>query len=225
LRAADETKRSDKMGDGLLIETNLDYLAQPERQHGEALQAEMLRLQAEGWEKDGEALWEAAVDSLGGQREWYVSFYVCRQCGQMYHGDYSANSDPDREFCGAVCESNWLAQHPDEAYGAELRTEYEAELFASSFVEAVQTLESATQMQWDHYDWLNGSHSLFSACSLCSPERNDGLLFCIAGNQSPEWAERLNGWPLDNAARAAHQAGAIDDSQLRAVLDYFSVAP
>jgi hypothetical protein len=207
----------------LLVETNLDYLAQPERQYGQELQAEMLRLQAEGWEKDGEALWKTAVANLGRPDEWYARFYVCQQCGRLYHGDYSTNTDPDRDFCGIVCESNWLAQHPAETYCGELQEDDEAEVFANDFVEAVQTLEAVTQMQWDHFAWLYGGYSLFAACSLDSPERNDGLFFGIAGNHSPEWALRLNGWTLDEAARAAYQAGGLNSAQLQTILRYFGL--
>lgn len=216
-----EKKRMEPMGNRLLVETNLDYLAQPERQFGQELQAEMLRLQAEGWEKDGEALWETAVANLGGSHEWYVRFYVCQQCGRLYHGDYSTNTNPDRDFCGSVCESIWLAQHPAETYRGELQEDDEVEVFADGFVEAVQTLEAVTQMQWDQYAWLCGGYSLFAACDLDSPEHNDGLFFGIAGNHSPEWALRLNGWTLDIAAQAAYQAGSLNAQQLQAILRYF----
>lgn len=123
---------------------------------------------------------------------------------------------------GCRCR-DWPEQQADAPHPAAVQDEIETAGFSEDFIDAVQTLEAATQMQWDEYAWLDHGHSLFAACSLDSPEVNDGLFFGIAGNQSPAWAERLNGWHLDTAARAAHRHSAINDAQLLSILSYFGV--
>jgi hypothetical protein len=86
----------------------------------ETLQAKMIELlPAKKWQAE-DALWNAAVDALGGDYDKYAEIYTCLQCRQMYHGDYSSNSDPDRDFCGWECEESWLNANPDAEYNGEL---------------------------------------------------------------------------------------------------------
>jgi hypothetical protein len=123
---------------------------------------------------------------------------------------------------GCRCR-DWPEPQPDAARPAAVPDEIETAGFSADFIGAVQTLEAVTQMQWDDYAWLMQGHSLFAACSLDSPEVNDGLFFGIAGNQTPAWAECLNGWTLDDAGKAAHRRGAINDAQLLSILSYFGL--
>lgn len=103
----------------LFSETNLDYLDEPHRTNGQLLQAEMLRLQAEGTYQDWEVLCTVAADNLGNEDGRYYDFYVCLECGCLYHADYSTNTDPDRDFCKGECEVAWVLAHPDEPYNGE----------------------------------------------------------------------------------------------------------
>lgn len=103
----------------LFSETDLDYLKEPERTDGQLLQAEMLRLQATGQYASAERLWEDAAANLGNENGRFDRFFVCLECGRLYHGDYSSNSDPDRDFCKGECEVAWVLAHPDEPYNGE----------------------------------------------------------------------------------------------------------
>lgn len=107
----------------LFSETNLSYLNERDRINGELLQAEMLRLQATGQYANTERLWEDAAANLGNDDERFCGFYVCLECGSLYHQDYSSNSDPDRDFCEIECESAWLRANPDAPYQGELKDE------------------------------------------------------------------------------------------------------
>lgn len=111
----------------LFSETDLDYLKEPERTNGNLLQDEMLRLQAKGEYQDWEVLMAVAIDNLGNEDGRFDRFYVCLNCGCMYHGDYSSNSDPDRDFCKGECEAAWVLAHFDEPYNGELFTDEEEE--------------------------------------------------------------------------------------------------
>jgi hypothetical protein len=84
--------------------TDFSYMSQPERQHCEALQAKMLELLlAQKW-LSPDALWLAAATALGNEDERYCRIYLCENCQRLYHGDYSTNQHPERDFCGAECQ-------------------------------------------------------------------------------------------------------------------------
>lgn len=86
--------------------TNLDYLPEPYRTNGNTLQAEMLRLQTD--ELRGDWLWKAAVDNLGNNEdEKYCGFYICENCGSLYHNDFSSSwymEDDPHYFCDYECQ-------------------------------------------------------------------------------------------------------------------------
>lgn len=86
------------------------------------------------------------------------------------------------------------------------------------FIEAVQKLENIVKMQWDNFDWLDAGHSIYDAYDY-DEEESDGLMFGIAGIEMPAWADYLNGYPLDEVARAAFENGYIDAAQLAAIID------
>jgi len=93
------------------------YMKEHEQASGERLQDKMIEIGTAG---DGvDALWQAAVDALGGDVSQYERFYTCLECGQLYHGDYSSNSDPDRDFCGFECEVCFVKENPDVVYRGE----------------------------------------------------------------------------------------------------------
>lgn len=89
------------------------------------------------------------------------------------------------------------------------------------FIEAVQKLEQATQMQWDEFDWLDNGHSVFAVYD-CDQETSDGLMFTIAGNHSPAWAERLNCCGLDEVAKVARLYGAISLDDFVSIMNYYN---
>lgn len=105
----------------MIQNTDLSYLPEPLLAYGSALLAEMLRLQSTGMK--GESLWLAAASNLGNEDEKYCQFYICQECGAMYHGDFSDNSDPERDFCGLECEAAWLGDNPNAAYSGDLERE------------------------------------------------------------------------------------------------------
>lgn len=99
----------------MLDGSKIDHLKEPVRTYGQQLLAEMERLQVTGI-TDDEKLWETAAANLGNDDERYCGFYICLECGCLYHTDYSSNSDPDRDFCGVECELNWVKANPDAPY-------------------------------------------------------------------------------------------------------------
>ena len=100
--------------------TDFSYINEPERSRCEELQTKMFELlPTRQWR--GDELWSAAAAALGNEDERYCLIYVCQQCGDIYHGDYSSNSDPDRDFCGAECEIAFFHQHPEEIYNGEFQ--------------------------------------------------------------------------------------------------------
>lgn len=89
------------------------------------------------------------------------------------------------------------------------------------FIKAVQSLERTTGMQWDDFDWLDAGHSVFAAYDV-DPEESDGLMFTIAGNETPDWAARLNGCDLGTVAKAAARYSAIAADEFAAIMNYFN---
>ncbi len=89
------------------------------------------------------------------------------------------------------------------------------------FIKAVQSLERAAQMQWAEYDWLDAGHSVFAVYDA-DPDYSDGLMFTIAGNNTPDWAARLNGCNLDTVAKAASLYRVITADEFAAIMEYFN---
>lgn len=83
--------------------TDFSYMDEADRTHCEQLQAKINELRPQKqW--PGDSLWQAAADALGNENEAYCRIYICEYCGDVYHGDYSTNPDPHRDFCGGECE-------------------------------------------------------------------------------------------------------------------------
>lgn len=87
--------------------TDFSYMDQPHRQWCEELQAKMIELLPTKEWKGADDLWLAASTALGNKDERYCGIYVCENCRQIYHGDYSTNQDKNRDFCGAECEADY----------------------------------------------------------------------------------------------------------------------
>lgn len=103
----------------IICHTDFSYMDEPDKTRCEQIQAKMLELlPTKKWE--GDALWLAASNTLGNEDEQYCRIYICQECRQIYHGDYSTNSDPDRDFCGTVCEYEFLQKNPKARYKGEL---------------------------------------------------------------------------------------------------------
>lgn len=100
--------------------TDLSYLGKEDAANGRDLQEKMLEV----WQRNPlltntEEVWNLAVCELGDVGR-YANFAVCIECGQLYHTDYSSNSDPDRDFCKMECEWSWLQANPGADYDGEL---------------------------------------------------------------------------------------------------------
>jgi hypothetical protein len=95
-------------------------MAQPQQDCCQEFQAKMLELLPTKKSWGDEEIWQAVTAELGNENERYCGIYICIECRQLYHADYSTNSDPDRDFCGFQCESAWLEKHPQAEYNGEL---------------------------------------------------------------------------------------------------------
>ena len=93
-----------------MVETYFSWMDEPERTWCEELQSKMLELlSVREWGSNDE-LWAAASSALGNEDERYCQIYVCEQCGELYHGDYSSSSAPERDFCGMECEVMFFSE-------------------------------------------------------------------------------------------------------------------
>lgn len=90
-------------------ETDFSYMNQPHRQWCEKLQAKALEiLPTRRWRNPDHLLNEAAFSLAGNDPdEHYTRIYICENCHQLYHGDYSTNQDENHDFCGAECEVDY----------------------------------------------------------------------------------------------------------------------
>jgi hypothetical protein len=96
-------KRLDCLGmmqtKNLLLQTTFTGYSLTDRLNCETFQAVACALQP--YIKTVRALGNATFDALTAlatDKEQYCRIYFCEVCGEIYHADYSANSDPDHDY-------------------------------------------------------------------------------------------------------------------------------
>lgn len=88
------------------LDTDFTHYDEPERALCIELQAKARELLPQFANKHPDRLLNAAAEALapGGGQERYSGIYACETCGQLYHGDYSTNSDPRHDYCSGECQ-------------------------------------------------------------------------------------------------------------------------
>lgn len=83
----------------LILKQTFPEYAQADRLNCETFQAVARALQP--YIKTTRALGNATFAALAAtveDKEQYAGIYFCEGCGELYHADYSANSDPKRDY-------------------------------------------------------------------------------------------------------------------------------